>query len=278
MVSNKTKPIFILGSGRCGTFQISKIFDEYENASAHHEFLFDNILESCVLYKMERISKSDVKNLILSTHMAEVNLTNDDVWIDSSNALPWIADVLLEIFPDAKFVHLIRDGRKVVSSFFNKFQTVMYHEDYVKKQKNWLDNPHNAIKPPPYKNYWRPLPGYGKNFLNAFPKDRFEHLCWYWGEINLHIDNFKDSVNQNNYLEIKLENLVNDINYFESFINFMDLEYKPELFKKIERPLNVAEPKNYILSLEEKIKYDNICGEVAQKFGYHDKDEYAVKY
>lgn len=278
MRMNITTPVFILGSGRCGTFQISKLFDEFKNTSAHHEFLFDHILQTSVLYKMNKIEVSLVRDLIVNTHKSEILLSDSEIWIDSSNALPWIADVILDIFPDAKFVHLIRDGRKVVSSFYNKFEDVMYDKNYVIKLKNWLDNPQEAIKPSPYKNYWRPLPGYGKDFIEANPKDRFEYLCWYWAEINSHIDSFKDNVDNNNFMHIKLEDLVANKESFDSFINFIGLESHSELFQKIKKPMNVAEPKNYLLTKEQAVVFENICGGVAKKFGYYGKDEYAVKY
>lgn len=278
MTTNKTKPVFILGSGRCGTYQISKLFDTFSNVTSHHEFLFENILETSALYKMNRISNAEVKNLILKTHKNEVLLTNKEIWIDSSNALPWIADIILEIFPDAKFVHLVRDGRKVVSSFYNKFESVMYDKNYVKKLKNWLDNPQNNIQPPPYKNYWRPLPGYGETFMKSLPKNRFEFLCWYWAEINSHIDSFKETLDSENFFYIKLEDMVSNRDSFDSFINFIGLESDISLFKKIKKPINVAEPKNYLLSPEQRITYDIICGDVAKKFGYLNKDEYVLKY
>ncbi len=278
MNEESTNIVFILGSGRCGTFQISKLFEENNEVTCHHEFLFDYILRSSVLYKMQQEDKTSIKKLLIDTHQNEIKLADSKIWIDSSNALPWVADVLLEIFPNAKFIHLIRDGRKVVSSFYNKFPKVMYNDFYVKKLATWLENKDLEIKPPPYKNYWRPLPEYCKCFIKATPKNRFEYLCWYWAEINSHINNFKNSLKEENFLEIKLEDLSSKKEHFDHFLNFIGIDSSDDLFSMIKKPVNVAEPKNYFLDENQTEAYNNMCKEVAEKYNYHDKDEYAVKY
>ena len=65
----------------------------------------------------------------MKTYKSSIHYS-DKKWVDSSNALPWIIKPLSKIFPDAYFIHLIRDGRKVVSSFYNKFGDIMYEEKH----------------------------------------------------------------------------------------------------------------------------------------------------
>ena len=134
------KVIFILGSGRCGTFSFYKTLSKLNNIEAHHEFFFEPTLKIAALYQMKKISKNTVKNFLKKNHYFSIINSEKKIWVNACNALPWISDVLIEMFPDAKFIHLIRDGKKVVSSFYNKFNTEMYRDESVKKLNDYLKN------------------------------------------------------------------------------------------------------------------------------------------
>ena len=84
-------------------FKFLNYLKKNNEVTCHHEFLFDYILRSSVLYKMQQEDKTSIKKLLIDTHQNEIKLADSKIWIDSSNALPWVADVLLEIFPNAKF-------------------------------------------------------------------------------------------------------------------------------------------------------------------------------
>ena len=49
-------------------------------------------------------------------------------WGDSSNKLSWLIPDLAALFPEARFVHLVRDGRKVASSYFHKLGDECYDD------------------------------------------------------------------------------------------------------------------------------------------------------
>ena len=128
----KKKIIFILGSGRCGTFAFYQALQKIKNVEAYHEFFFEPTLRVAALYHMKKKTKANIKKFVEENHLFSINNSKKKLWIDSSNALPWIADVLVEMFPNAKFIHLVRNGKKVVSSFFNKHGDIMYNDYHVK--------------------------------------------------------------------------------------------------------------------------------------------------
>ena len=97
---NETFPVFILGSGRSGTFQMVKMLENIEGIQAHHEYLFENILKPSVLYRMGVIGDEEIKNVLKETHVPAVHYANTPVWVDSSNALPWI------VKPPVSYTHL----------------------------------------------------------------------------------------------------------------------------------------------------------------------------
>ncbi len=71
-------------------------------------------------------------------------------------------DELMAAFPDATYVHLVRDGRAVVKSF--------------QQRKHYLDDPTDL----PFRNEILPP--------HAPEMGRFEKLCWYWTYWNTEIE------------------------------------------------------------------------------------------
>jgi len=86
-----------------------------------------------------------------------------------------------KIFPDAYFLHVIRDGRAVVNSIINKIR-----EDYVRQTTPFG----NFCKPPDWRRYQR--------------KDIIEQTAWQWTKILEHIMENKAELG-NRYFEVKYE-------------------------------------------------------------------------
>ena len=274
----KTTPVFILGSGRSGTFQMVKLLEGIGGIHAHHEYLFENILKPAVMYRMGVIDEEEIKATLRETHVPAVYYADTPIWVDSSNALPWIVKPLYELFPSARFIHLLRDGRKVVSSFYNKFPVVMYDDRSVNVVKHWLETP-SAVPPPPEKKYWRPFPMIGDKYFEQFPSlNRFQRLCYYWQDCNISIHNALAHVPDAQKLAIHLEDLVINPTSLKSFLQVFGVTYDDKYLQELKRPVNVAIPKNFSLSEEEHIQFMEIAGEAMKLFEYGDTHEYDVLY
>ncbi|QWC98973.1 sulfotransferase [Polynucleobacter paneuropaeus] len=274
-----TSPIFILGSGRSGTLQMVKMLEQMNGIEAHHEYLFENILKTAVLYRMGKIRKVEAKMLLMTTHVPAVHYSKNKIWVDSSNALPWIIKPLYELFPNARFIHLLRDGRKVVSSFYHKFTEEMYADDCVDILQKWLENPELNMAPSPEKKYWRPLPMIGENFYAEFAKyNRFERLCYYWQDCNIQIKSALDDIPEAQKLTIHLEDVVSDQLSLSKFLGVFGVEADSKHLQILRKPVNVAIPKNFLLTNKEAIAFEKIAGDAMKIFGYRNKKEYSVEY
>jgi hypothetical protein len=274
-----TVPVFILGSGRSGTFQMVKMLENIEGIESHHEYLFENILKPAVLYRMGVIGDEEIKAILKETHAPAVYYANAPVWLDSSNALPWIVTPLYELFPNARFIHLLRDGRKVVSSFYNKFTGVVYDDQCVNIVKHWLDNPGTMPSPPPEKKYWRPFPVKGEKYFEEFThQSRFQRLCYYWQDCNIRIRDSLAAVPDEQKLSIHLEDLVSDPATLERFLKMFGIDYDDKYVQILKRPVNVAIPQNFPLTEQERLEFGKIAGDAMQVFGYHALEEYQVAY
>lgn len=274
-----TFPVFILGSGRSGTFQMVKMLENIPGIEAHHEYLFENILKPAVLYRMQVTSHEAVKKLLTTTHVPAVYYSNAPVWVDSSNALPWIVKPLYELFPNARFIHLVRDGRKVVSSFFNKFTEVVYDDQCVNIVDRWLANPDAVPEPPPEKKYWRPFPVRGEMYYEEFKRyNRFQRLSYYWQDVNLRIRESLVSVPDAQKLFLHLEDLVTDAQTLKKFMAMFGVDYDDKYLQVLKKPVNVAIPQNFPLTDIQRAEFDNIAGGAMKLFGYDAVEEYQVAY
>ena len=274
-----TVPIFIIGSGRSGTLQMAKMLENIEGVQAHHEYLFENILKPSVLHRMGLIKSEGIKDILLETHVPAVHYSDEPVWVDSSNALPWIIRPLYELFPNARFIHLLRDGRKVVSSFYHKFSEIMYSDECVYKLNKWIANPELLLSPPPEKKYWRPIPVKGEKYFEEFTKfNRFQRLCYYWQDCNIRIYESLSVVPDNQKASFHLEDLVSDSTVLECFLNIFGAKYDDSYLLKLKRPVNVHVPQNFPLTENERVEFNSIAGHAMNMFGYSSLEEYHVVY
>ena len=272
----KKKIIFILGSGRCGTYSFYKSMEKLKNVEAHHEFFFEPTLRIATLYQMKKISKNTVKNFLKQNHYFSIKNSQKKIWVNACNALPWISDVLIEMFPDAKFLHLVRNGKKVVSSFYNKFNNEMYRDENVKKLKDHLSN-QKKNKLSSEKKYWRPIPINNKQDLKKFISlGQFYRICKYWNEINFKIEN--SLKNTEKKLLFKLEDIVlkKKIKELSHFFG-INKKYMQHFYDTFKKPTNVSIPKNIILTKKQNKIFNDVCGAQMMKYKYG-KIEYEVKY
>ena len=149
------RPVFILGSPRSGTSVFSRLFGghpELANWSEGH-FLFDPGYRN---QKNEhRWTEKDVTRFKARRIRSNVDWFCRYVsWRQGINAhrftnklprhtlrVPW----LLEIFPDAQFIHIIRDGRAVVRSM------IRLREKQGKEDRTLAD----FARPPGWQEYYR---------------------------------------------------------------------------------------------------------------------------
>lgn len=155
------------------------------------------------------------------------------------------AKALKQIFPEAKFFHLVRDGRSVVRSImcratFDKKEPI---KDMIKPDKN-----------SPYYKKWDKM-------------SRFEKVCWLWQEDNKYL-------RENIGYSIKFEKLISDYNYFkEKLLDYIGLEVSQEDWQQfINQPRNPSDkysfPKYENWTEEQKQQFWSICGEEMELNGY----------
>lgn len=278
-MSAETVPIFVVGSGRSGTRMIFKLLSGLSDIEIYHEYLCTHIQPVAALYYMQQWDKETAKTQIQNLHGAAIHYSKTKYWVDCSNKLSWVIEPLLELFPKAKFIHLVRDGRKVANSYFHKLPNEMYDDESVKIMQRWLTAPNKSPQPPPEKKYWWNIPQSGQPFAGQFPAfNQFQRACYQWVESNRVIMETLEKVPTKQQLFVKLEELTTNPKILEIFLNFFDVDYDDHFFEFLQTPQNVIFPMDFKLSGEQLTQFNQIAGEMMNILGYTGTPEYTVEY
>ena len=156
-----------------------------------------------------------------------------------------------EIFPDCLFIHIIRDGRAVANSFLN----MTWWEGW-RGPENWRWGP----LPEKYQKEWEE---HDKSFLTLAGIE--------WKMILDEVEDSKKHINENDFLQIKYEDLLDDpIKIFEKILDFCEMDF-PKRFKK---GLLKFQLKNYNYKWKEnwnekeKLSLNAVLKEYLEKYGY----------
>ena len=278
-MSLKTKPFFVVSSGRSGTAMLHKALSASAGVEMHHEYMLHIVQPLAVRRYLGLIDATDAKQVLLQTHAAAVRYSEMAHWGDSSNKLSWLIPELAELLPQAKFVHLVRDGRKVASSYFHKLTAECYDDRSTALLQLHVDAPLAVPAPPPEKKYWWPLPRKDDPIAGAFAGfDQFARICWHWAEINRVILEALARLPAEHSLFVRLEDLRGSPNAVGGLYDFLNLPYRDEHFAMFARPHNVNRPEDRLLDEKQRAQFDAIAGSMLARLGYASRAEYVVNY
>jgi hypothetical protein len=255
-----------------------KMLSGLPEIEVHHEYVCENIQKLACLHYMERVPREYVIKELTEWYAPGTRYSYEKLWIDASNKLSWVIPELLEIFPEARFLALVRDGRKVVSSFYYKLREEMYDDRSVSILMDWLTDP-NRPTPPLEKRYWWNIPPYGKTDWERFRLfDRLQRVSWHWAECNRAISEGFKAVPPSQKRWVRLEDLIASEVELKSVTEFIGIDYDPSFFKFMQTPHNVFFPMDFRLTSDQMAQFLDICQETMDQFGYSGEKSYVVKY
>lgn len=278
-MSATTRPFFVLSSGRSGSKMMEKLLAAAPEIEIHHEYLCTHVQPLAVKRYLGLIDDATAQAALRAWHGAARHYSARPLWGDSSNKLCWLVDVLDSVFPDALFVHLVRDGRKVASSYFHKLAEECYDDRSVAVLSAWLARPDALAEPPPEKKYWWPQPRPGTPLATDFAHfDRFARIAWHWAESNRVILDRLAYVPPERQLRLHLEDLVASPARQAELFAFLGLPPPPQAAELLRRPHNVNRPVDHPLTPAQRDRLMALAGDVMRLFGYDRRPEYAVEY
>jgi hypothetical protein len=270
-------PFFVVSSGRSGTAMLHKALSAVDTIEMHHEYMVHHIQPLAVRRYLGLATREETAAALTQTYGAAVHYCQRRLWGDSSNKLSWLIGDLCALFPQAKFVHLVRDGRKVAGSFFHKLGDECYDDRSTAILKAWAED--GALMPPPEKKYWWPRPKAGDAGGEAFDRlDQFGRIAWHWAEINRTILDGLETVPHNQKLFVRLEDLRADETILQNLYTFLDVPYCAAYFAMFQRPHNVNRPEDTPLTPDQRGVFETVAGAMMERLGYGDRSEYVVNY
>jgi hypothetical protein len=272
-------PFFIVSSGRSGTAMLHKALAAADDVEMHHEYAVQIIQPLAVRRYLGLIESEKALTILAETHGAAACYSSARLWGDSSNKLSWIIPELAALLPQAKFVHLVRDGRKVAGSYFRKLGDECYDDRSTEILQAHYDDPATITAPPPEKKYWWPVPRRDDPAAAHFRRyNQFERICWHWGEINRVICTELARLPKQRHLFVRLEDLRSSPLAVKELYSFLKLRYRDDAFATFARPHNVNRPEDRLLSTDERARFDAIAQPMMRNLGYADRAEYVVNY
>ncbi|WP_417450188.1 sulfotransferase family protein [Kordiimonas sp.] len=274
---DKSQPLFIVGCGRSGTQALGRLFDSYDTVTMHHEYMIHHVQPLGVEYWHGRISRDDVITALQALHGAAIDFTETPVWGDCSNKLSWFVDILADIFPDARFIHLVRDGRKAVSSLYHKLGHECLDDRSVNCLRAYLEK--GGPKPPPEKKYWWPFARAGEEFYQDY--QLFDHFCriaYHWAQINCEVRQKLAKVDASRHIRVRLEDITTSRDHLADMLSFAGLPLGDTQAELMVRPHNVIKPVNFMLEDDQLDQFWKLAGDEMKAMGYHEQDEYVLDY
>ncbi|HTP76490.1 MAG TPA: sulfotransferase [Rhizomicrobium sp.] len=276
-MSDTTQPFFIVSSGRSGTAMLHKALTPV--ADMQHEYMAQITQPLAVRRYLGLVDAETALKTLTQTHVAAIGYSAAAHWGDSSNKLSWLIPELAQLLPSAKFVHLVRDGRKVAGSYFRKLGAECYDDRSTRIMQAHYDDPSHTPAPPPEKKYWWPVPRRDDPLARAFRSySQFERICWHWAEINGVIIRSLATLPRERHIFVRLEELRESPVAVKGLYDFLKLPYAPDAFAVFAKPHNVNKPQDRLLDQRERARFDAIAGEMMSRLGYAERAEYVVNY
>ncbi len=269
-------PFFIVSSGRSGTAMLHKALAAHPDVEMHHEYMVQVAQKLAVQRYLGLCDSREALKTLNETHGAAVRYSAAKHWGDSSNKVSWLIPELATLLPEAKFVHLVRDGRKVAGSYFRKLGDECYDDRSVGILQAHYDDPASVAAPPPEKKYWWPVPRQDDPLATRFRGfDQFERICWHWAEVNRVIIDALTALAPERHMFLRLEELQRSAETAHALYDFLNLSYQDVNFSK---PHNVNKPEDRLLDAGERARFDAIATPMMQRLGYAETAEYVVNY
>jgi hypothetical protein len=259
---NLTNPIFVVGAPRTGTTFLGESLGAIGRMSYHHEPILTKAISRYVYdgrWDWERAARHyrSVYRWLMRLHC-----DGDLRFAEKTPRNSHIIDFLAHTFPDAKFVHIIRDGRAAAAS-------------YVKKP--WLSKsqPRRQL----YEPGGYPMGAYTQFWVESDRVSEFEsttdiHRCiWIWRSFTEAALELSRSLPKDRYYEQRYEDLVtcsdrqgdNVLDFLEIHDEQSRTEFRSALDQAHTTSLNAWRDE---LSPAQLLEIENEAGPLLRRLGY----------
>ena len=272
-MSELQRPLFVVGSGRCGTYTVYKILEQVPwltpQENLFHEYKCEGVQQLGWLYHQGLISTEQAAKKLVQIY------PKNRPFVDVSNKCSWLIEPLKLAFYDAQWIWLHRDGRQVCLSYYHKLKEEHYTEDGIKRSLDYrLNYFRGAAIPPLEKQYWWPLPPF--ETIDDFAGDRWQYVCWHWGEVNRQIYR---GLRGSRYGLIPISKISERLKTLMLSVGYTPTDTSSQAMRNIARiPTNVHQPRQYQMTKKQLLNYKDECCNMHERLGYDWKELPKMEY
>ncbi|MFW5891250.1 MAG: sulfotransferase [bacterium] len=251
-IHNKAKPVFVLSTGRVGTKFLTKVISNSEKINSYHEPTPELIYYARYAYENQSLNE-ELKRIIDAARLEYIlySTINNKLYFESNNRITFFANQLEQLYPKAKFIHIVRHPGAFVRSGI---------------RRKWYSNNQvwdmGRIVPFSQDIKWEEMSLISK-------------ISWLWNETNKFVETFKNEIPAYKILTIKSEDLFDNHNTINKIFRFIDVKNpysRKEIKNLLNRPVNAQKInefpkyKNWSKQQKEELrKYSNL----AKKYNYN---------
>ncbi len=230
---------FVLSSGRSGSGMSAYVLDQYRNCVCLHHPKPELVVEATQFYYGE-LSAEPIRRVLAETRQATVDGRQyGEVNLQHTLLFP----ILRDLFPQAKFIWLIRDGRRVVTSMF---------------YRGWYDL--GASRVPAYWHEARLQADKTHDLASDIWQGytRFEKCCWIWKKYNQLIEHHLAGLDRRLWMQVRLESFKATLPQIERFLE-LDRPHKIAVEKKNKARQPQIDWEYW--DSDQRSSFERVCGE-----------------
>jgi len=243
-------PAFVLSSGRCGTQLLTKLLTLEKNSNVYHShYIVPSPLFKLFQSKAYRIKDIDRLTDIFEAARSETiyrSYRTGRQYVETNDRITFFAFAIKNLFPKAKFIHLVRNPIKVVISYL--------------RRKNYQNFDSIDIGLPRLNTpQWEQMGIIEKN-------------AWRWNETQMFIERVKLKYPAS-CITIKAEDLFKNISTTKKIFSFLgfDCPHDKKITKIIAKPMNkqiLGEYKKYSYWSASEKEQIRQAATLSEKYGY----------
>ena len=211
-------PVFVLSTGRVGTMLLTRLFELEKGLNIEHEALPEMLYTGKLAYADPSNIEFTKGAFMAGRYEAIRDCQLQNLrYVETNNRLTFFAPAMAALFPNAKFIHLLRHPDSFVSSGI---------------QRNWYTG--KTIT-----DEGRIAPAKDSGIERQQDK-----IAWLWNATNAFIDDFKEGAGKDRTLTVRSEDLFSNAEEAERILNWLDFKAdKTSIQKVLNRPVNTSRKK-----------------------------------